>query len=266
MKTKILLLAMMVCVVFAGTASASTKSEYRNGVLTFFDSDNYETVDVMAQVKWFDEFTSQNVAAATTIYSVTARSSGTLVASATPGGVLTMVNPATDGMTFQIATSLDWSPGKYCVMEARFKLNSDIGAVNIGFTDAQIEGDNTAAAGVLPIAITTNTATSTNTDGAMFVLDSNQTTDTIRVLAVKAGTDGTLTSTSTTWADNTWYVMRVEINSDGDCDFWLDGNHIYQEEEGITTTTPLCAYIGTSTRSAAAIEGYIDYIRVWQKR
>ena len=246
-------------------ARADTGSEYRNGILTFFDRDNYETVEVLAPCKLFEDFTNPYgvVTSVTGELNFTAVDSGTWVITPASGGVARITTSATgtDNDDAELTSELTWYPGKYCAMEARIKVNGVTTGVNVGFSDATGE-----AADKIALTYSGTTLTSNASNCALFFSDYDSTSNEIRCAAVNDDTDGTVTDSGTAFAINTWHIYRVEINPDGDCDFWLDGVHIYQESAGINTSGALCAYIGLIDRSAESESLDIDYLRVWQKR
>jgi hypothetical protein len=214
-----------------------------------------------APVVLFDDFTGVALDA-TNDWTVAGVNSGTCAINEALGGTARITTGAADDDDVDVASAIMWQAAKNCCMEVRFRTNDESGtAFNVGFTDAKGE-----AADTLPLMFATATLTSTASNCAMFFHDPDATTDVIRCVAVKADVDGTATSTGTAAADGTYNTYGIYINSSGDCQFWLDGEYIYTEATGITTTTLLCAYVGLINREGSANTADIDYIKVWQDR
>jgi hypothetical protein len=147
-------------------------------------------------------------------------------------------------------------------MEARLTANDVLAtAFNVGFSDATGEAADTIA-----FTYDTVTLTTVATDAALFFYDIDGTTDLIRACTVKAGVDGTVIAHTAAPVAGTYNTYRVEIDSLGNVEFWLDGVLLGTQALGITTTAPLCPYIGYINREGFANTMDIDYIRVWQKR
>ncbi len=254
----------MLCLLWVGDAFGVTRSEVRNSHLTFFDSETQETLEVLAPVKLFEEFAGIGgvITTATSEFTFAAVNSGTWVQLAgETGGLARVTCGAADNDDAEVASELIWSPGKYCAMEARVRINTPTAAFNVGFSDATGE-----AADKLALDYSGTTLTSNASDCALFFADYDATANLIRCVAVDSDTDGTVTSTGTTFAEDTWYTFKVEIDEDGDCVFWFNGNSIYTESTGISTDVDLTAYIGLINREGTAQIMDIDYIRVWQGR
>lgn len=243
---------------------SDTKAEWRNGVLCYFDSETLETLDALAPTKIFDDcvYSLGLTDAAEAYFDLDAVNSGTVLPIASQdGGIVRLTCGGADNDDAEWCSELIWKPSLYCSMEARIRSSTSTMGFNVGFNDTQTEDADKLAVTFSGTTITTNT-----TDGALFFKDSDSTSDLIRSIAVKNDSDGTTTSTGTTFAADTWYTFRVDINGDGDVSFWFNGDHIYTEEEGITTTTALCTYVGVINRQASAATLDVDYVRVWQKR
>lgn len=233
-----------------------------NGMIEFYDSVNFQTVDVMAPIKKFDHFTGPAVDS-TNDWTVAGVNGGTAAINVAVGGHLRITTGGADADDVDVASEIIWEASKNCVCEARIAQNDADGtAFCFGFTDAKGE-----AADTLPIMYSGSTLASAASDCAMWFQDPNATTDLYRCVAVKANTDGTVTAVpaaTATPADGTFHIFRVEINSDGDCSFWMDGVHYATESTGITTTTDLCVYVGLINRETAVNTADVDFINAWQ--
>lgn len=239
----------------------STKAKYQNALLRYFESTTDETVDVMAPVLWFDDFTGAAIDA-TNDYVVAGVNGGTAAINVAICGTVRITTGAADDDDVDMATSLVWSAGKSCCAEARIAC-ADVAhtAFNFGFSDATGE-----AADKIAVTFAAAAATTTATDFAGFFLDADATSNVIRAMAVKNNTDSAIVATSTTPADNEYHVYRVEIDADGNVSFFVDGARVGGVSAAITTTVALCVYVGFINREAAANTLDVDYIKAWQKR
>jgi len=143
-------------------------------------------------------------------------------------------------------------------------------AHNIGFSDA------TSESGIIAMTYSGTTLTSTASDFAGFLLDSDATTKNIYGVSVKGDADGAVLNSAHAEADASWATYRIELRDNGsrtDAIFYLNtsGNEIDPandfvgvEIDALTRTTALCVYIGVMNREAAANTFDIDYVKVWQ--
>lgn len=237
------------------------KAKYNeNGFLRYFDSATKETLDVVAPVKHFDDFTEKTVDL-TNSYTVAGVNSGTAAINVATGGTMRITTGAADDDDVDFATDLIFKAANRCEMEVRMTANDILAAAFcVGFTDATGE-----AADLIPLTFATTSLTSTASNCAMFFYDTDATTDIIRAVAVKADTDGTI-FTGPAPVAGTYNTYRVSIAADGSCSFYLDGVLLGTQASGITTTTPLCAYIGVINREGAVNTWDVDYIKIWQGR
>lgn len=256
---------LLLAVAFPMTVSAEVNTQWRAGILRYFETTTGETLDVVAPVKIFENYTRPVglITTVTTNVSFAAVNSGSLKILSATGGEATVTLGAADNDDAEIATELIFWSGKFCAAEARVALSTTTCGFNFGFTDAKDE-----IADKMPCDYATATLTSTASNCAVFFYDSDATTDDLYCVSVKDDTDGTVTDTGTAGAAGTYHVYRVEIDDSGNCDFYLDGVHIYQEATGISTHVPLCGYLGFIRRDGAtgSVTGKVSYLRVWQKR
>lgn len=250
-------------------AGAQVQSEWLNGNLRYYDAASGETVDVVAPVKWVEDFlwmaaTYTNSATSSTPSPITfaAVNSGSLVVASATDGVATLTTGVADDDDLDLASELTFVAARNCSAEARIRLATTVCGFNFGFSDATGE-----AADLIAMTFATGTLTTTASDAALIYADSDATTDVFRAAAVAADVDGA-SITSTITQDTNYHIYRVDINEDGDCSFWIDGKLIGTQAAGITTTVPLCVYIGLIKRdgAAGAAIAYVDYIKAWQSR
>lgn len=247
-------------------AGADIQSEWLNGNLRFYDATTSETVDVVAPVKLVEDFLwaagTYITAPTPSFVTFAAVNSGSLVIAAATDGVATLTTGVADDDDLDLASELTFVAARNCSAEARIRLATTVCGFNFGFSDATGE-----AADLIAMTFATGTLTTTASDAALIYADSDATTDVFRAAAVAADVDGA-SITSTVTQDTNYHIYRVDINEDGDCSFWIDGKLIGTQAAGITTTDPLCVYIGLIKRdgAAGAAIAYVDYIKAWQSR
>jgi hypothetical protein len=263
-------IAVVFLFLFAVGGWAQTTSEYRNGVLVFYDKGSDETIYPMARVKYYEEFTQTDTfggyvsgATPTSHLTFTGVNGAEFTIVSATDGESRMTTGSADDDNVELATELVWRASQSITAEARIKLSTTALGFNFGFSDAITEGADDLA---FEVDVDGATGTSNASNAALIVSDGDQTSNLIRGIAVDSDTDGTLTSSGIS-ADTEWHLYRVEINTDGDVSFWVDGDHFYTAESAITLNAPLCVYMGAINRnsSAGASTMDVDYIWAWQK-
>jgi hypothetical protein len=245
--------------------------DYNLNTSAWYDGSTGETVITYAPVSFADEFTEKTVDS-TNLWNVNTVNSGAAAINVATGGTARLTTGAADNDYVELATPLVWKAGKVCTVEARIALNDAAHtAWAFGLSDAvseaagEGEGEGEGESGRrLAITYSTTVLTSTASDFAGFFWDPDGTTDVLRAVCVKANVDGTVVSTSTVLGNGVYHIYRVDLSAAGAVTYWLDGICIGGQEAGITTTAPLCGYVGFMNREAAANTLDIDYIRVWQ--
>ncbi len=216
------------------------------------------------KVKVFEDFRGPAVDT-TNIISVNSENSGTTAVSIAEDGVQALVTGATSGNRSATGLALNW----YCnhgglIFEARVKNITAITAraLYIGISDV-------APATTLenPIEMSGSTLTTTATDAAGFMYDTDATIGDWYCVSVKNGSDGTPYDTAIVpAAAATYQTFRVVLNSDGDADFFIDGKFVKTITDAVTATVALCAYICLETRASAAKTAHVDYIYMEKPR
>ena len=240
------------------------KSRWTGGMLEFRDEVTGETVNAYAPVKLFDDFTGLAIDN-TNDWTVAGVNSGTATVTAAIGGHMRLTTGGADDDDIDVASSLTWEASKFCVCEARIAMN-DVAATAFCFGFADATG---YAADQIAVTYNGTTLTSNAGDCAMWFMDSEGTSDMFRCAAVNNTTAGTVTAVPLATATPTnavFHTFRVQINSAGDCAFFFDGEHIYTQLLGITTTDDLCVYVGFMNHEIAANTLDVDYIKAWQLR
>ena len=250
----------------------STKSRWQGGRLVYFDSSRiYEVTPAHPEVYLYDDFLgvdTTDLVGRTTGYKGTAPGTNdTVTISVTAGvpGAAKLYSGDVDNDHVFLSTELNWF-GKFdACFEARLTLDSAAAVgVMMGFTDTT----GIANAGAMTLSGTTWTTTSV--EGAMFVYDTDATTDTLRCMAVKSNVDATAIDTSVLPVAATYQTFRVELQDDGTTTnalFYIDGVYYGQISDALTRTTALTPFVSVGTRTGGANKyALVDYAKAWQSR
>jgi len=175
---------------------------------------------------------------------------------------LLLTTAATDTRTASISAGAEKI---YCarnpVVEMKFQLDViTTVAINAGFSDENDEGS-----GVLPFLISGTTVADTATDGALFCLDTEQTTDRWYYVNTKAGTQGGTIGVAAVvpWVAATDVIVRVALDTDGNAQYFYNGVQVGYKVSAVTAANPLIPYFGIRNNSAAAHVATLKYIRLW---
>jgi len=185
-------------------------------------------VETQGAFQLFDDFLYQTLAESDTPWVLNKGSDGSAADPAIDAqecGVLKLTTGAGDGSTAQDGSQVVChipvqADSGGLVGEARLHINTAITnlAVNVGFTDSKaLEEPFTIAAG--------DAITSTASDAACFVYDTDADTDEWFMCAVDSDTDDTGNATTgTAPTADTYQTFRIEIDSDGNTiRFYIDG-------------------------------------------
>lgn len=198
-----------------------------------------------------------------------------------PGGVVAITTDTGDNDN-QFLVSGPFKPcDGGCVMETRFKV-ADVTATNIcvgaGFSETMVE-----ATPVMPAEYATTTLTVNGTGGmAMVLLDSDGTAIDFRPViadagAVLAGTNCGGTALSATVAADDWYIVRVEVSTDGYASVYFgdakdNTNLVLVARNTAPLDDDVCyfAFLGIENRAGGAEVLEVDYFlaegwRDWSK-
>ena len=198
-------------------------------------------------------------------WNVTIVNGGTTAAAADAdaNGVLAITTGNADDDNMDVATNLVYYAECAPSIEVR-AANEDISQLChfIGFSDAITEGADTAPFGIVAAALT-----STCTDGAGFLMDPDATeADAIWCVSVNGDADGTHTDSGTDAVDGVYHTYRVDIDTAGNAQFWLDGSLIYTEALAVATTAALCGIVSIINHVGVSDVLNVDYIRIWSNR
>lgn len=181
------------------------------------------------------------------------------------GGWVGMLGPDEDNGVAYFAGALIFDISKNPVIEARVKLAvvADT-SFFFGFSDAVTESTPAST-----IDYADGSLAAEATDAVGFVCDGDKIITTyppIYAASVKTAGGVAAAVTGTEWQDNAVYVLRIELKSDGDAHFFIDGA-LTNIVQAAVTDVPLCAMFNDGTREGGGGEYiYIDYLKYWQDR
>ena len=207
-------------------------------------------------------------------YTVAAVNSGT--ATITVPHMLTLTTGAADDDDVEFAMGVEWYGQYNAALEAVFRIDDvDQTGVNIGFADATgYSADNIA------MEYDGTSLTSTATEFAGFLHDSDATTSNIYGVSTKAGADGAVINSSLTPTDTGLFRVRVVLidrpkaaTPRTDAAFYVNNTGrqidpindlIGIEIDAVTRTTAMCPYIALINRESFANTLDTDVLKVWQ--
>ncbi len=183
--------------------------------------------------------------------------SATIAVNIQNNGVLRLTTHSDDNDSARVSFPRNWNPSfGSIVMEARVTQVSDNEGrgIFIGWTDDATTEEN-------PISLSGTTFTTTASDAVGFVFDTDATTDVIYLKGVASDTDSPTVATSKTLAAaGTWQTFRVEVSSDGDAVFSINGEEVGRIEGAVTANTDLCPTVLIKNSDAAAASMDVDYL------
>ena len=237
------------------------KSEWNSpggGAPRLYEGATLETIAKWAPLFVKDDFTGLAVDATNDWVKSIVNSSTFAPVSGEHGGIGRITTGAADTDDMDVSTPLCLKASKGIGMEARIA-TGDVAHTefNLGFSDAVTE-----AADNIAFMFDTATLTTNATDAALFFSSSAATSNVLRAASVKADTDSTIT-TGSLLVDGAFHIYRVEINSSGDIDFYLDGVLFKHLAASITTTVALCVYAALINHEGSANTLDVDYIAYW---
>lgn len=224
-------------------------------------------------VHWHDHFLHKAIDT-TNRYTVTVGGTNdaiAIVGSSASGGWISILPGDTDNEACFIATGLDYVCTQGALIaECKVKL-ADVSqtAFFFGFSDATSE--TTPA---MPIDADSATITAAADDVAGFVIDADLSTSSVYV-ASEIALSGSPQSADMGFdaEDDTWYVLRVELDTSGNATFYARKASQGTDEavtariaSAITTTDYLCVILGAATRDNGGGDYvYVDRLDVWQQ-
>lgn len=247
-----------------------TKAHYdyqKTGRLTFFDEGSHETLLLTHPVVLFDDFL--HPAADATNDWTESDDSGTSAAGDIVAGIngIYQMDTGTDADKFRcLSSEICWEAAKGCGCEVRLAtLTADAAIMLVfGFTDAKAEGSGTIA--FTDLALAAATVDSVAEDAVMFGVRA-ETSDDVYALSVKNNGTPQSTDTGTDIVLTTYHIYRIQLDTDGNARFYIDGVLVAEHLLAVTTTDDLCFAVQCLiTAGSTANFVNIDYIKVWQER
>lgn len=152
------------------------------------------------------------------------------------------------------------------VMEARVKLvSATANAIAfIGFTDALATD-----ALEYPFTLSGTTLTSTATNATGFLFDTAATNDFWHIVGVAGNTDSFNAITSNTGVGptaDTYQTFRIEIDSAGEAEFFIDGASVGTLGGAVTAATALTPIVVVGANSTTSITADVDKLGVYMDR
>ena len=227
-------------------------------------TDNIEGNPSFKKMVLCDDF-NQVTLDATNDYTVTVGGTNDAAAiSNTPGagGWVSLLSGETDNEVMFMATALIFDISKNPIIEAKVQI-SDVSATSFffGFSDANTE---TTPASTIDYADATLAAAATDAVG--FVSDADKSSSLLYAASIATGGSVAAATTGYTWVDSATKTLRIELKTDGDAYFYVDGvlTNIVQ---AAVTDVPLCAIFNAGTRANGGGDAvYVDYLKAWQDR
>jgi len=247
-----------------------TRAHYdyqKTGRLAFFDEASRETIFTTHPVVLFDDFLHPAADASNDWSEVD--DSGTSAAGDIVAGVngLYQIDTGTDPDKFRVlASEICWEAAKACGCEVRLATTTADAALMLvfGFSDAKSESTGTIA--FADLALAAATVDSVADDAVMFGVRA-ETNDNVYALSVKNNGTPQSTDTGTDIVLNTYHVYRIQLDTDGNARFYIDGELVAEHLLAVTTTDDLCFTIqAVITAGSTANFLNVDYVKVWQER
>tara|TARA_Y100000310_G_C20701833_1_gene830679 strand:+ start:4025 stop:4795 length:771 start_codon:yes stop_codon:yes gene_type:complete len=223
-------------------------------------------------IVYYDDFVGKAIDN-TNDYTVAGVNSGD--ATVTVPHMMTLTTGTADDDDVDVAMGVEWYGRYNATLEARFRIDDvDKTAVNIGFSDATGE-----AADLIAMMYSGTTLTSTASEFAGFLHDTDATTSNVYGVSVKGDSDGAVINSASAPTDAKLYTVRVVLRDNGsrtDAIFYVNtsgleidpaNDLIGIEIDAVTRTTALCPYIALINHGEAAANTLdVDYLKLWQDR
>jgi len=195
-------------------------------------------------------------------YAANADGGGASAIVAAVGGTVGITTAATNDNKSELTAELNWAASKSVIFEARVTVDA-ITTVNfeVGLNDAKTEGATT-----LPFS-DNDTPTAVATNAVMVGFDTDASTNTnLTALVVKAGVAQAL-DLGVAPVAATYNIIRIETNTDGDADFFVDGVYKGSLADAVTAATALTPYMGVQNRTTVITRKLtVDYLHLYQDR
>lgn len=211
--------------------------------------------DVIAD-QWNAHLGTDNGTGAATAIAINAAIGGTL--RLTTGD--SNASLAADGVVLDSA--LNWKAAQgNLTFEARVKVDVITGVqIFVGLTDQ-------VSALEMPVTLSGTTFTTVATDAVGFLFDTSADTDTIRLVGVANDVDATHQDSGLAFVAATYKTLRVEVDTAGKADFYIDGVKIGSTMTGaVTPSVALTPVIGARSLNTTSKNVDVDYILIEANR
>ncbi len=253
---------------FAGPASAGIEYEVNSGLVLNPDNKNLHIIpNPRLYTQVFDDFLGDVIADQWNVQvgNDSLPPSAAIVVGLNGFVRLTTGNDAgashaTNGV--QLEGQLNWQADQgNLVFEVKLKSNAVTAlALFVGFTDQ-------VAALEFPATLTTTTFTTNAADAVGFLFDTNATTDTIRLVGVKATVDAVHQDTGYALVADVYTTLRVEVDELGNATFFRNGVKVgTQMVNAVSPDVPLVPVIATFSETTTSRLVDVDYVIVGQSR
>ena len=214
-------------------------------------------------VHFHDHFTDDTISGDSWLATVTAATIAVDHATYRGGMALITTAASADGEACFLATPLCWEDDLNAIAEAKI-LITDVSGVCLyfGFSDATLETTPD-----MPIDYDGGALAAVATNAVGIVADADDTVNgasSIVAVGVNNGTPETAIDSGTDWANGKWHTLRVELNADGDAEFFLDGARFGFMETAIVSGTAMCIIVGVANRDTGADTVYVDRVDGWE--
>ncbi len=243
--------------------------------LCYFDSARPEAITPANPECWlFDDFVGLNntdlagTPTASGAYGVVPGTGDAVTIATTAGefGTAKILSGTADNDHAFLVCGINCAGSKWANFEARIAISSvtDIGFV-MGFVDAN--GLDNAGA----VRLSGTTFSKAAQQAAVFVFDTDATTDTIRLHGIKSTAfNAEPVNTGLVPTASAFHTYRVALVDDGAstaATFYIDGNVVGRLADVVTRTADIIPVVSVGTRTgASARNALVDYVKVWQRR
>lgn len=225
-------------------------------------TDNIEGNPSFSKMVMYDDFTCVTIDTTNDYVSTLDGTSDAVAITAAVNGVVRLTTGTADNEVSFLGSQLVFDITNEPVVEAEITITDVSGTVLFfGFSDA-----NTETSPAATIDYDSGTLAAAATDAAGFVCDADKVTSTLYAASIATGGSVGATTTGIIWADGETKILRVELKSDGDAHYYVDGV-LKAIRQAAVTDVPLCFVFNYGTRANDGSNTVdVDYVKAWQSR
>lgn len=242
------------------TPALNQRIDRGHGEWTVLEAANQGRVEVLKSCQFVDDFFGDAIEDA---WQQLGDGAGAFAISAGIGGLVAGTTASGDNYKVELAHNLNWAANRAAIFETRVTLSAitTVG-VCVGLTDAVSE-----AATKLAYADSTGRVLVAD-DCVLIGFDTDDATYTNwTALAGKATVAATPVDLTDTPVAATYNVLRIELDTSGNADFYVDGTYRGSIATALTVTDPLTPYVGIINRANAITRTVTcDYVAAYQRR